>query len=128
MEKKSEIIEGMVDIIYPIIIMFGIYVIINGHVSPGGGFQGGAVLASLYIGRYIVDDKAKVNLESLKILEKSLFALILIVPSIMLLINQSFKEIASSIAYLITMNMLIGLKVFIGLTIIFFRFVHHEYD
>jgi multicomponent Na+:H+ antiporter subunit B len=26
--------------------LFGVYVFINGHLTPGGGFQGGAILAS----------------------------------------------------------------------------------
>ena len=30
----------------PIIMLFGLYVILHGHYSPGGGFQGGALLAS----------------------------------------------------------------------------------
>lgn len=30
----------------PAILLFGIYVIVNGHLSPGGGFSGGAVLAA----------------------------------------------------------------------------------
>ncbi len=30
----------------PLIQLFGIYVIIHGHYSPGGGFQGGALLAA----------------------------------------------------------------------------------
>ncbi|RLD75420.1 MAG: hypothetical protein DRJ07_18085, partial [Bacteroidetes bacterium] len=29
-----------------IIFMFGIYIFVNGHLTPGGGFQGGAVIAS----------------------------------------------------------------------------------
>ena len=28
----------------PVILLFGVYVILNGHLSPGGGFSGGAVL------------------------------------------------------------------------------------
>ncbi|MGB9885700.1 MAG: MnhB domain-containing protein [Moorellales bacterium] len=28
------------------IVVFGVYVVIHGHLTPGGGFQGGAVLAS----------------------------------------------------------------------------------
>ena len=30
----------------PLIFLFGAYVIMNGHLSAGGGFQGGAVVAS----------------------------------------------------------------------------------
>lgn len=33
-------------ILYIIIITFGIYLVVHGHLSPGGGFQGGAVMAS----------------------------------------------------------------------------------
>ena len=40
----------------PVILLFGVYIILNGHLSPGGGFSGGAVLggglilASLVLG------------------------------------------------------------------------------
>ncbi|MDJ0832489.1 MAG: MnhB domain-containing protein [Gammaproteobacteria bacterium] len=30
----------------PLILLFGAYIFINGHLTPGGGFQGGAILAS----------------------------------------------------------------------------------
>lgn len=33
-------------ILVPIIAVFGIYVVLNGHLSPGGGFSGGAILGS----------------------------------------------------------------------------------
>jgi len=33
----------------PFIMLFGIYVIFHGHYSPGGGFQGGAMLAAAFI-------------------------------------------------------------------------------
>ena len=33
----------------PFIMMFGFYVIFHGHYSPGGGFQGGALLAASVI-------------------------------------------------------------------------------
>lgn len=33
----------------PIIVVFGIYVLIHGESSPGGGFQGGAILAAAVI-------------------------------------------------------------------------------
>ena len=36
-------------ILIPIIMVFGIYVILNGHISPGGGFSGGAILGAGFI-------------------------------------------------------------------------------
>lgn len=33
-------------ILFPIIMLFGIYVMTYGHLSPGGGFQGGVIIAS----------------------------------------------------------------------------------
>ncbi len=34
------------EVVLPLIFLFGAYVIMNGHLSAGGGFQGGAVVAS----------------------------------------------------------------------------------
>ena len=33
-------------LLFPVILLFGIYVMIYGHLSPGGGFQGGVIIAS----------------------------------------------------------------------------------
>lgn len=44
MTDHSEIITRMTGLLYPFILLFGFYIILNGHASPGGGFQGGAVL------------------------------------------------------------------------------------
>ena len=31
---------------FPVIVIYGIYVILNGHISPGGGFSGGAIIGA----------------------------------------------------------------------------------
>jgi len=36
-------------LIFPFIFLTGIYIILNGHLSPGGGFQGGAFIASAFL-------------------------------------------------------------------------------
>lgn len=33
----------------PLILLFGAYVFVNGHLTPGGGFQGGAIIASAFL-------------------------------------------------------------------------------
>jgi len=49
LRENSEIFVTASKVLFPIIIMMGVYIFINGHLSPGGGFQGGAVIASAII-------------------------------------------------------------------------------
>ncbi len=42
----SKIVRSMTRPLYPFIILFGAYLVVHGHLTPGGGFQGGAVAAS----------------------------------------------------------------------------------
>ncbi len=46
---ESLIIETATRIMVPFIQLFGLYVIVHGHYSPGGGFQGGVILGSSFI-------------------------------------------------------------------------------
>ncbi|MBN1467071.1 Na(+)/H(+) antiporter subunit B [candidate division KSB1 bacterium] len=39
--------------LFPLILLFGAYIFIHGHLSPGGGFQGGAVIASAFVLVYL---------------------------------------------------------------------------
>jgi len=48
------IIQNVVRIIVPFILVFGAYVTVYGHISPGGGFAGGTILAAaLILDRFI---------------------------------------------------------------------------
>lgn len=42
----SKIVRTISNFLTPGILIFGLYVIMHGHLTPGGGFQGGAVFAS----------------------------------------------------------------------------------
>jgi multicomponent Na+:H+ antiporter subunit B len=42
----GELLETGRNLLVPLIMLLGVYVIANGHLTPGGGFQGGAILAS----------------------------------------------------------------------------------
>ncbi len=44
--KNDVILQASAAILVPVIIIFGIYIILNGHLSPGGGFSGGAVIGA----------------------------------------------------------------------------------
>ena len=44
--KDDSILQQITFLLFPIIVIFGIYVILNGHISPGGGFSGGAIIGA----------------------------------------------------------------------------------
>lgn len=123
---NSEIIIRMVGIVYPFVVLIGLYIILNGHVSPGGGFQGGTILATALITRYLVYPNFDINLDRIEVIEKIIFVFILLVPVIYVFIGLVPKSNLTNEAYMIIMNTLIGFKVFCGLSIIFYRFVFFE--
>jgi multicomponent Na+:H+ antiporter subunit B len=44
--KSNFMLYAASKMLFPIIVLFGIYVMVYGHLSPGGGFQGGVIIAS----------------------------------------------------------------------------------
>lgn len=44
--KNDRILQASAMILTPVVLLFGIYVILNGHLSPGGGFSGGAIISA----------------------------------------------------------------------------------
>jgi len=42
----SVIVRTVTRLLVPLVLIFGAYIIMHGHLTPGGGFQGGAVVAS----------------------------------------------------------------------------------
>jgi multicomponent Na+:H+ antiporter subunit B len=42
------ILRSAADLLFPFLIVVGAYIILHGHLTPGGGFQGGAILAAAF--------------------------------------------------------------------------------
>ncbi|MCG8482852.1 MAG: MnhB domain-containing protein [Clostridia bacterium] len=55
------VLKQVTKYIVPCIQLFGIYVILNGHISPGGGFAGGTIIASSIILKDVALGKASIN-------------------------------------------------------------------
>jgi multicomponent Na+:H+ antiporter subunit B len=125
-QGRQELVGWITGFLYPFVILFGLYVIVNGHDTPGGGFQGGAILATLFIGRFIVNPINDINAGVLHDVEQALFAMIMLVPVIFLFYQYNRSFPALNEAFLILMNVLIGVKVCLGLTIVVFRFGFDE--
>lgn len=44
--KNDAILQVIACVLVPVIIIFGVYVLLNGHLGPGGGFSGGAIIGA----------------------------------------------------------------------------------
>ena len=70
-EPASLILSTGCRVLFPLILVFGSYIFIHGHLTPGGGFQGGAIIASAYLLIYLgcrerrINAKVSMSLESL---------------------------------------------------------------
>lgn len=129
--KIPELFVSFARVIYPVVLLFGIYVIFNGHLAPGGGFQGGAILATALLILYYIDLKKKTNLEAIFTIEKILYLSLLIIASFSYFTRgvwfTNVVPLESGIdvkaIFLVTLNLIIGAKVALGLTAIFIAFL-----
>ncbi len=53
MKKKSVIVRSTANLFLPLACIYGAYVIFHGHISAGGGFQGGVLVASAILLVYL---------------------------------------------------------------------------
>lgn len=62
-KPDNEILRFSAGILIPVVLLFGIYVVLNGHLSAGGGFSGGAILGGamiLYVRAFGVEKMEKI--------------------------------------------------------------------
>lgn len=59
MEKKNNIVIKRIiqrcgcDMVLPLALVYVFYIILHGHISPGGGFQGGVIMTAIIILIYL---------------------------------------------------------------------------
>lgn len=73
-EKKqgmTDIVKTIAKFVVPPVTLFGIYLVLHGHLTPGGGFPGGVIVASAFIllvlgfGKQVAFQKLKSSTASL---------------------------------------------------------------
>lgn len=57
MQGLTIIVKKITQIIAPVIFLYGLYIVIHGHLTPGGGFAGGVILASSFILQILANGK-----------------------------------------------------------------------
>jgi multicomponent Na+:H+ antiporter subunit B len=53
MKGMSLIVKNITNIAIGFIFIYGIYIILHGHLTPGGGFAGGVIVAGAFILRFL---------------------------------------------------------------------------
>lgn len=120
--KAFTLLKIICRVILPFIILFGLFIIINGDISPGGGFQGGVVLGSAFLVVYFINENKPIPFSSFIRVEKRLFILLIISCIVFMTLYQPVRNIMDTATFqLVTvismmyLNLLIGFKVAIGI-------------
>jgi len=53
MKGMSLIVKTITNIIIGFIFIYGLYIILHGHLTPGGGFAGGVIIAGAFVVRFL---------------------------------------------------------------------------
>jgi multicomponent Na+:H+ antiporter subunit B len=65
----SEILKTGARLLLPLILLFGVYIFTHGHLTPGGGFQGGVIIASALLLMVLSDVNLKISYALLSLSE-----------------------------------------------------------
>ena len=68
-KRASLILRTGSRLLFPLILLFGAYIFVHGHLTPGGGFQGGAIIASGFLLMCLAFPKQSINKKSSGIIE-----------------------------------------------------------
>jgi multicomponent Na+:H+ antiporter subunit B len=138
-EGMSLIVKTITRFTVWLILLYGLYIMAHGHLSPGGGFAGGVIVALSFIhltlayGRNFVSDM--VNLSVMHSLE-SLAALLFILVGVLGLILAghflaNFMGVGKlysleSAGYIPILNIVICIKVGMGLYLVFYYLASYQ--
>lgn len=130
-QKTPELFITFGRLLYPVMLLFGLYIILNGHLSPGGGFQGGAIIATAILILYYIDISKEIDVKTIITIEKILFLLLISISFLSFFtrgeVMTNFIPLNGNIAYkqiyLYLLNIIIGAKVALGLVAVFTSFL-----
>lgn len=126
------IVKTIVKLVVPPIILFGIYIFLHGHLTPGGGFPGGVIVASSFIlltlafGREVASQKLKMSTASILESAGDLIFLSLAVVGMIVggwffvnFLPKGYPLRIISAGFIPLANIAIGIKVGVGVFAVF---------
>ena len=129
--NRSGLAIFIIRIATPLIFMLGVYLIANGFLTPGGGFQGGVAVATFFICRYMIYNIFDLPIGRILRMEELVFVSIVLFAIVGIFLGTAAYVpghllVPFQNTYLIIMNALIGIKVACGFTLLFYRYVGIE--
>ncbi len=136
---ESDVVRRSAYLLFPPVTLLGIYLAVFGHVSPGGGFSGGAVVASglllvaVAVGAQVA--ASRFHERTLERIEWGAVALIFVIAMVSLLNGVLTRAglfpagqpgTLGGSRTLLVYNLLIAIKVFLGGWVVIHFFIEHR--
>jgi len=68
-EDAGLVLRAGSDLLFPLLLMVGFYIVLHGHLTPGGGFQGGVVLAAAFFVSFLARAEKQPSHSCLSLIE-----------------------------------------------------------
>lgn len=133
---RTHLIEVVTGVLGPVVLLFGFYLMLYGHLSPGGGFQGGVIIASgiifLALGNRIGHINFLTRALVLERIEACAFLLLVFASVIGTAMGEGFFTNpfnfipGNPASFIVLLNIIIGLKVGAGIGFLCIALVGRE--
>lgn len=138
-KQESFILNTASKLLLSVIILFGVYVIVHGHLSPGGGFQGGVIIASAFLLLFLANPNTNLKHNILAFAESisgTTFILVAIIGlfKLNILFGNFLPHPVSQIGDLVSAGIipiiyvLVGIKVGSEMTVIIEHFIKQDVE
>lgn len=88
----GEVLQGSANLLFPLLLTLGLYIILHGHLTPGGGFQGGVILATAFFLPILAMPSRAVNHSGLALVEGFSGAAFILIGLVALFQGGSFLQ------------------------------------
>jgi len=129
---STELVKNGAEILVPLIAIFAVYIVMHGHLGPGGGFQGGAAMACCVLLLLLAKSNYRIKLAHLSIIESLAGLLIVLVGIAGIILAGGFLDSRVlplgefgaffSAGAIPVLSILLGVKVGCELSVIIERF------
>ncbi|MBT2988095.1 MAG: sodium:proton antiporter [Candidatus Thiodiazotropha sp. (ex Ctena orbiculata)] len=133
--KGGFILQSGGSLLFPLMMTIGFYIIFHGHLTPGGGFQGGVILAAAFFLPLLARPGARLHHKSLSLIEGFAGASFILIGLFAMLEGKAFLQpmlIQDTLGQLVSAGTLpllylaVGLKVGAELASLLSRLIQTE--